>query len=340
MNKLVAISLLALAGTAMAQPVPGMKPLVEPAAGPVVVTDAAPERPKVESRRVDRGEAAAKSDGQLVPGNAADKELAMEMLARDVASQRSSLPTGQAHQYPGAKIGAGEITVSTNRTEVIAIARDQLNRFVTPFNNPIAKTTAPATTTSAEGAVLYVATASTSPISMFIVDGDNPVNAITLTLVPRDVPAASMTLKADPGSMVIGSARDQADVEHRESSDSFVDVIRSTMVHLAKGEIPAGYGLRKIERFEPNVPSCIMPGLDVQPAQEMTGTRLKIFVLTVRNRTGVPQSIDEKMCGSDRVVAVAAWPAVDIEPGQATELFIATRREVAPRQPQRPSTIH
>src|SRR5690606_33880588 len=67
-------------------------------------------------------------------------ELAAQTHSRDVADQQSRIGPVTGRD-PG-----GDLTLQSGRNEVMQIARDHLNRFVTPFANPVVKTTALATT--------------------------------------------------------------------------------------------------------------------------------------------------------------------------------------------------
>lgn len=258
-------------------------------------------------------------------------ELAAQTLSRDVADQQSRIGpvTGRS---PG-----GDLTLQSGRNEVMQIARDHLNRFVTPFANPVVKTTALATTTSAEGSIVYVATASTEPVSLFVIDGDNPENALTLTLIPRDIPAVSTTLHLE--GYIGGAVASRAEAEAYENADSFVANLRETFRSLAQGEIPPGYGMRPIRGYNPDMPECVMPGLKAFPAQEIAGGDIIVLVSKLTNVTAIPQTVDETRCASDRVLAVAAWPNVDLRPGQSTELYIAVRRDAPAAANHRPSVL-
>ena len=349
------------AGPALAQAVPGMPvaPLTRPAGavtdapapaqrqggalalgGPAAPTQPAPAQSprqapaqRATTTRVDSSAGIpAVPQGMLTAANGGGTpvDAGAPALDLEIAALRANLGAG--------RLPVHELTLKSGRNEVVQIARNHLNRLVTPFANPVAKTTAAATSTSVEGQIVYVATSATEPVSMFVIDGDNPVNAISLTLLPRDVPAASVTLNLD--GYVPGPSADSALPMRGEAGDDFVSVLRETLRALAQGEVPSGFGMRALTPGTPGAPECLMPGLAVSAAQVVTGKDLQVYVSKVTNRTGIPQSVDEQACASDQVVAVAAWPYVELMPGQSTELFVAVRRSAPQRGQSRPSLLN
>jgi hypothetical protein len=71
-----------------------------------------------------------------------------------------------------------------------------LNRLVTPFDNPVVTTTSQATT-STKGKIVYVATADETPVTLYITPGANQDIALSLTLIPKRIPAREIHLSLD-----------------------------------------------------------------------------------------------------------------------------------------------
>lgn len=275
-----------------------------------------------------------------LPSHGADLDTnigAAEDLVGDVAMQRSSLSTGSPSLGP-LRPTPSEITVKPGRNEMIQVGRGHLNRLVTPFGAPDVKTAADKTRTTfeVEGSIVYVATTETQPIGFIITDLANPANAMTVTLLPRDVPAVSVALRMDEVAAPLASGG----LGVGGGQDDFVASLRETFRQLALGEVPAGFGMKRTAAGNPLMPECLMPGLSVQPAQEITGSAITILVAKLTNRNRIPLSVDEMSCASDRVLAVAAWPSVELMPGQSTELYIALRREAPPSINARPSVLN
>ena len=263
-------------------------------------------------------------------------ELEAASLAKELAGLRSKL--GEAAGRRVEPSAAGEIVVKPGRSEVVRIARTQLNRFVVPFANPFAKTASTATTLETDGQVVYVASNETEPFGVMISDEDNPVNAIALTLIPQDIPAISTTLRVDGYLAAPLAVGPSAATAAQPGEDAFVHSIRETFRSIATGSVPGGFGLKTIMPGA-DAPDCFMPGLKIEPAQEISNAQISVYVQKVTNTTKSPAQIDESRCASDRVIAVAAWPYVELMPMQSTELYIAVRREPPTPSNQRPSVL-
>lgn len=304
--------LIANIGFAAAQ-VPGMP--VAPVAAPVDVTTPGSDDPRP----------------QQAP--AADPILAATELRDQVVGTRSALPDTAGAVRPA----ASTLQLESGRNEMVQVARNQPNRFITPFALPVVRFADDLTNVEVAGSLVYVTTASSRPVTIYIEDDANPANAFVLTLMPRDVPAVSITLNMRnqlPGRTMTSLAQAQA----HEQSDHFVAVLRDTFKALAGGRVPSGYGLA--HSVDPgSVPECLMPGLRMTPGQTVTGAEFTVYVSRLTNTSRIPQFVEEEACASDRVLAVAAWPHVELMPGQSTELYIATRRPRVPAADARPSLI-
>lgn len=252
-----------------------------------------------------------------------------------------AMPPPLTNPFTGSSAPAGELSVKPGRNQVVQVARNQLNRFVTPFARPEIKTTSTTTTSKVEGQIAYVATSSSDPVGIFIVDEENPANAISLTLMPREIQPVSVNLQLEEYAFtpsVMGNPAG-AGFGPDGGADGFVSMLRETFRTIASGEVPRGYGIRRTPNRNPNMPECLMPGLAITPAQEISNGQMIIVVSKVTNRTAIPQIVDEQSCATDQVLAVAAWPYVDLAPGQSTELFVALRRSAPPSRQARPSVL-
>ena len=89
-----------------------------------------------------------------------------------------------------------QLQVTPGINELIPIAVGHLNRLVTPFDNPVVTTTSQATT-STNGKIVYVATADETPVTLYITPGDNQDIALSLTLIPKRIPAREIHLSLD-----------------------------------------------------------------------------------------------------------------------------------------------
>lgn len=227
------------------------------------------------------------------------------------------------------------MTLRPGRNAMITIARTHLNRLITPFPEPVVKSTAVATTTSIEGSVVYVATESTEPVSLFVMDANDPVNAMSLTLVPRDIPAVQVSLELEGYLPRMAPAPTGQGGRARTHLDQLRDLMRA----LAQGGVPSGYAVSKLNGRHGLMPECVLPGIQTTPAQLVSGANVSVVVVRARNVSTISTVVDEQMCSANRVLAVAAWPRRQLEPGQETEIFIALKRQAQAPSGARPSTL-
>jgi conjugal transfer pilus assembly protein TraK len=237
------------------------------------------------------------------------------------------------------ELGPRIVHVSPGTTAIVEVAIDHLNRILTPFANPKVRTVSEATT-QVDGNVVYVATASEAPVSLYITDGDDPQTALALTLAPRHIPPREVRLVLAPGSAEPVSVVSARSKDSAARTEPYVEQLAAAFRALAESRIPAGFGLRPAGRAERV--SCTQAGLAVRTGQVLEGHALRLLVARVRNRGAASVEIDEHACraSAGEVAAVAAWPRRWLAPGEAAELYVAVRLPEPERaRPDRPSLL-
>jgi conjugal transfer pilus assembly protein TraK len=255
---------------------------------------------------------------------------ALQMLV--AAAQQQVGGSSQTAQIP-----PPELTVKPGQPEIFAISRGNLNRLITPFQSPIIKTISDAKI-SEDGGVIYIATDSTNPITMYVMEEGVPEQAMSLTLLPRDVPPVETRLFLEGRETRRPASRTRA--EDWETNQPYVSMIKSLFRTIASGKVPDGYGWSVLDYHHPLMPNCFLPGVDLHPAQVLDGANVIVFVARAVNATIDPVEIDESGCAARGVLAVAAWPDSLIHPGYETELYIAVRRDdMTPPPDERPTVL-
>jgi conjugal transfer pilus assembly protein TraK len=223
--------------------------------------------------------------------------------------------------------------------EVVPIGINSINRIRTTFARPQVKTVANAEI-STEGSMVYVASASPEPVKLFVLDEERPERALSLTLLPRDLPPVDVEIRlAGEDAVQLPVARDAA--ARWEMEQPYVETIADVMKALSQGEVPQGYGLSQVSAATAAwMPRCDFAGMGITPVQALDGSHLVAVVARVVNRSATVQTLDESRCEADGVLAVAAWPAITLRPGEETELFVVRRRpEATAGARARPSTL-
>jgi conjugal transfer pilus assembly protein TraK len=293
------------------------------------------------SAPVEVTDAPVETDG--TPSQPSNQSEPPPVLSRSVTSTTRQTENRSAPRNARADIkpAPAEITVNSGQNHVIGVAFSHLNRILTPFPNPVVKTTSLATT-SVEGSIVYVATNLPEPIGLFIHDETSPNVAISLTLVPAEIPPISTRVQIrdyTPDAMPV--VRSQPSLATAfEQEHTYLDALKAIMRDLATGKVPDGYGLAPLGGHFAGMPECAIPGIHVVPLQLLTGTSLQVVVGKALNTSTSVAEVREDACRGKGLRAVAAWPRTTLQAGEATELYLVIDvPDVADDANARPSVL-
>ena len=211
------------------------------------------------------------------------------------------------------------------KTETVVIARGKLNRIVTPYADPKVLTV-DAVETKVDGSVVYIATDTETPVSLFISDSDSG-NAASLQLSPQSLlTPVEIRIDSDPGKSLPGGDSDFVSGSKLFRQDSaYITEIKAIMQTLGKQQIPPGFTLEAMNDEIRSMTVCHNPKLTFWPGQVLSGHDSKIIVFIAQNNSAATTVFEEAFCASDNIIAVAAWPKVRLEPGEKTEVYILMR---------------
>lgn len=229
-------------------------------------------------------------------------------------------------------------------TEVLPISKNHLNRIVTPYTEPEVRTTSNAKV-EVDGHVVYVASRSSAPITLYIMSSASQAQALSLALVPRAVPPKEINLTlAEAESSGKARRLDPGAARAWEESQPYVQTIEQLLSGLARGKVPQGYGMDRITDAMWQ-PSCASPkGGDLTYdfagiGQRVSGGSLLGYIGRVTNVDDEVIELDERWCRTEGVVATAFWPRIVLQPGEQAEVYVVRRREVRSSAPERPSLL-
>lgn len=234
----------------------------------------------------------------------------------------SATPAMPRFPDPEPRVDQGVIRARPGATYRLAIARNRLNRIVTPFEEPKVLT-ASAVKDYIEGSAVYVGTASEEPVALYLAEAEGP-RAVSLELLPRDgiapVEVRVELESAGPGGPEpIGSGGAPAAL----ADQPYVAALKATFKALALENLPQGFNL---EPRPPSLAPCAQPGLGFSAGQLLTGAAADLLVLVAENRGASAVVLDETACAATGVLAVAAWPRIRLLPGERTEVYVALKR--------------
>ena len=245
---------------------------------------------------------------------------------------------------------------------IVPIAMFHANRIVTPFRHPqvISSTlTAPKKPgepgeVSVRGSAVYITTDKNYPVSAFITEKGDDAVALSLTLIPKRIPPREVSLLVSEAvrsrieERAEARAAEVARTQAAEADESFdspdapramhaervgaapEDALRGQFRALALGKVPAGFAMRAVKTGD-KTPVCRQTGLQFQfeRGQRLTGSRMNIYVGTVRNTSAATLAVRESSCAEPRVAGAALWPESVLRPGEASEVFVAVREPLA-----------
>jgi len=228
-----------------------------------------------------------------------------------------------------------EIQIKPGTNEIVTVSKGLMNRIVVPFPSPEVHTVNPSVI-KVKNNIIYVATQSKQPIGLFITDKGDQSLAISLTLVPREIPPREIRLNLNRvNSKWTGNPM----ARKWEESDDYTTSIKNLLRSIAKADKPPGYSLVKLTKNDQNLFDCHIPGLEISISQSMEGHHFRVGILTAVNVSKETIEINEPDCHQEGVVAVAAWPTVVLRPGEMSEVYIVRRNETLNSLPYRDSPV-
>ncbi|NJA06479.1 TraK protein [Methylococcaceae bacterium WWC4] len=237
-------------------------------------------------------------------------------------------------------IGPQHIAVKPGINELMPIAVGHLNRLVTPFEHPVVTTTSQATT-STKGKIVYVATADETPVTLYITPGDNQDIALSLTLIPKHIPAREIHLDLDKDSYQLLNQWQRADTASQTSSQeqAYISQLKALFRDLGLQKTPLGFSLREPKSQEQI--RCLQDRVQIKTGQVLEGQDRLILVGLAQNTGSDMLEFDERSCATTQqdVLAVSVWPNVVLKPQEATELYVVVRQAPEASTSLRPSLL-
>lgn len=269
------------------------------------------------------------------------KEGVPKPIVRNSTSPKSSINTSNS------KMNNDSIVyMKPGVNQIVPIAVSHLNRIVTPFSTPRVTTSSDAVTEIRDN-VIYIGTEVEYPVTLYITEEGMESQAMSLTLIPQKIPPREIFVKADEGLGTMGfgfsgNSFGNKKAEKWETSQPYVDTLKSIFANLALNNIPQGYTLGNVSRAT-RIPACAQSYIqyDFSQGQVVNGHHLNVIIGVAKNTASRPIELNEQMCGGWDIAGVAFWPHLVLEPGQSTEVYVAWKSEsrIVNKKPSRPSLL-
>ncbi len=272
--------------------------------------------------------------------NSQNQDLGIELPPVDASVLQAAKQ--QATAASTTSVAPQHIQVKPGVNELMPIAVGHLNRLITPFEHPVVTTTSQATT-STKGKIVYVAAADETPVTLYITPGDNQDIALSLTLIPKRIPAREIHLSLDKDSYKLLSKLQSPSTSSGKISDqeqAYIAQIKKLFRDLGLQKTPPGFSLRDPSKSEHI--QCLQDRVQIKTGQVLEGHDMLILVGLARNTGMEPLEFDERSCATtkDEVLAIASWPKVVLGQHESTELYVAVRHTQEASSTLRPSLLN
>jgi conjugal transfer pilus assembly protein TraK len=217
---------------------------------------------------------------------------------------------------PGEKrpMMANVVRVTSHYNEVLYVSAGFPNRISTPFAAPKLIDNSEVEW-QVQGQSLYISPKSTEkPVGIFVTGAGANDPVVSLTLIPRNIPAQTIILQMDedPASAAASSQPGES-VE----SSIYTDRLRGILRHVVIGKTPVGFS-------EGLLPVAVgrMDALLVLPEKRYSGQHLDVFKYRVENVGQAEIELAESSFYHDGVRAVSIYPVIKLRKGMTTSVFV------------------
>lgn len=208
---------------------------------------------------------------------------------------------------------ANVVRVTSHYNEVLYVSAGFPNRISTPFAAPKLIDNSEVEW-QVQGQSLYISPKSSEkPVGIFVTGAGTNDPVVSLTLIPRNIPAQTIILQMDedPSSAAASSQPGESE------ASSYTDRLRGILLHVVIGKTPAGFS-------EGLLPVAVgrMDALLVMPEKRYSGQHLDVFKYRVENVGQTEIELAESSFYRDGVRAVSIYPVIKLRKGMSTSVFV------------------
>ncbi len=284
------------------------------------------------------------------------KNLGVELEKQNkVQAQKQSQPQQaqvktQVAQKSDYDIEKGPVVkIKPSENKIIKVAVGMMNKIETPFYKAAVKTSNDGDIT-VESGVIFVTPKDKNPIGLIIREKGLNETMFSLTLIPEDVPpvmiTADLSMNEELRTTWYEHVKEEKNKKKHEeimaknkelsekeptsktnSSNVFESTVTGLLKTIAMGGIPNGYQLRDASFNYSCDTNPEFPTYSVDVKQIIEGSKINVNVGVVENKTNSNLYLNESSCYKQGVLAVSAYPNVNLSPGQKTEIYIVEKRE-------------
>lgn len=256
--------------------------------------------------------------GDNIQTDAPPQAAHLPVVSRTKLKTVTSLPgVGKLSGSP-AVFNASVVHASVDRNEVVYVSSAYPNRFSTPFRHPMLVGALPEgyteDTIKVVNSSMYFPSVE-KPLAIFITGNDPGDQVVSLTLMPKDIPAQTVQLMLD------GAEGLQPDRKSDAAPNSYTDALVAKFRSIAMGRAPQGFSSAKMP------PTIAKAGtLVIIPEERFSGQKLDIYRYRVENTGKGAIELAETAFYENGVRGVAIYPNLKLDAGESTYVFVAAEK--------------
>lgn len=246
---------------------------------------------------------------------------AQPTVVRKKTKAATNLPGVGKLSGSSAVFNASVIPISAARNEVVYVSNGFGNHFSTPFRHPMLVGNLPEgyddETIKIVGSSMYFPPVE-APIAIFMTGNDAGDQVLSLTLMPKDIPAQTVSLMLDGGESPSADRRSDA------TPNSYTDALVAKFRSIAMGKVPQGFSSAKMP---PTLARA--GGLIIIPEERFSGSKLDIYRYRVENAGKSSLELAETGFYEEGVRGVAIYPILTLNAGEFTYVFVAADKTIS-----------
>ena len=227
---------------------------------------------------------------------------------------------------PGEKrpMMANVVRVSSHYNEVLYVSSGFPNRISTPFAAPKLIDNSEVEW-QVQGQSLYLSPKTAEkPVGIFVTGSGVNDPVVSLTLIPRNIPAQTLILQLDEDA----SAAASIPPGESEEASGYTDRLRGILRSVVMGKTPVGFS-------EGLLPVAVgrLDALLVMPEKRYSGQHLDVFKYRVENVGQEEIELAEPSFYRDGVRAVSIYPVIKLRKGMSTLVFVLSDKAALAESP-------
>lgn len=197
------------------------------------------------------------------------------------------------------------VSVGNEGTRMVMLSKVFPNRISTPFSAPRVIDSSNVDIKQ-DGSNIFVSPKTTDPFVIYITGSEPGDQVISLTLIPKDIPAQTIVLQVDTTAVV-----------RQQKTESYTQQLIELLRLVAAGKAPEGFS----EGRMPNA-IAINGELSITPKSRYSGSWMDIYRYSVLNNGKEMAELSETSFYRKGVRAVAIYPNLTLRPGDTTDVYV------------------